>query len=140
MRSTLITVPAGLVEALRDGVYAELRNVAEVIIQATQTAGHLDHPERYDQQRARASAACALLDLIGWAGGERYAELQIDLAHHRAVLVAAFRGACDDAADALEDAVTGRQTDTGRRTAIAERVRQLQQFVAALEAQVDDAA
>jgi|HubBroStandDraft_2_1064218.scaffolds.fasta_scaffold00999_3 hypothetical protein len=140
MRPTLITVPAGLVEALRDGVYAELRNVAEVVIQATQTGGHLDHPERYDQQRARACAACALLDLIGWAGGERYAELQVDLARHRVVLVAAFRGARDDVADALEDVVTGRQTDTGKRKAITERASQLQEFVAALEAQAGDAA
>jgi hypothetical protein len=140
MRTTLITVPAEMVEDLRDGVYAELRNVAEVVIQATQTAGHLDHPERYHQQRLRACAACALLDLIGWTGGDPPVELQVDLAQHRVVLLAALCGARDDAGGALEDAATGRQTDPSKREASTQRAHKLQQLVSAVEAQASDAA
>jgi hypothetical protein len=135
MRPTLITVPAELADALREGVYAELRSIAEIIIQATQTAGHLDHPELYHQQRQRVCAACVLLDLIGWASSDPPVEIHLDLAQHPVVLLAALAGARDDAADALKDVTAGRQTDAGKCNEVNQRAHRLHELVSAVEAQ-----
>jgi hypothetical protein len=116
MRPTLITVPAELADALREGVYAELRSIAEIIIQATQTAGHLDHPELSHQQRQRV-------------------EIHLDLAQHPVVLLAALAGARDDAADALKDVTAGRQTDAGKCNEVNQRAHRLHELVSAVEAQ-----
>jgi hypothetical protein len=131
----LVTVPAQLVEAVRDGVYAELRTVALGVAEATETPGHSAYPMRYQEHRERFNAACALLDAIGWASAPATAGAHVDLKAHRTVLLAAVAGAREDAAGALEDVTTGREKDPSKRQLITERARALGELAATVEAQ-----
>jgi len=133
--ASIAIIPAKLVEALREGVYGELRAVAEEVVETTQTPGHSLYPMRYQEHRERFNAACALLDAIGWAATPATAELQVNLLAHRTVLLAALVGAREDAADALGDVTEGRQTDPDKRRLIAERAQDLRELAAAVEAQ-----
>jgi hypothetical protein len=134
-RTELVTVPAQLVEAVRDGVYAELRTVALGVAEATETPGHSAYPMRYQEHRERFNAACALLDAIGWASAPATADAQVDLTAHRTVLLAAVAGAREDAADALEDVTTRREKDPHKRELITERSRALGELASRVEAQ-----
>jgi len=131
----LVTVPAQLVEAVRDGVYAELRTVALGVAEATETPGHSAYPMRYQEHRERFNAACSLLDAIGWASAPATADAHVDLKAHRTVLLAAVAGAREDAAGVLEDVTTGREKDPSKRQLITERARALGELAATVEAQ-----
>ncbi len=129
-------IPAKLVEALREGVYAELRAVAQGIADATETPEHSLYPMRYQEHRERFNAVCALLDAIGWAGTSATSDLQVDLQAHRSVLLAALVGAREDAADAVGDVAAGRQKDPAKCRLITERAQGLRELAAEVEAQV----
>ncbi len=134
--ASIARIPAKLVEALREGVYAELRAVAQGIVEATQTPGHSLYPMRYQEHRERFNAVCALLDAIGWAGTPATSDVQVDLQAHRSVLLAALVGAREDAADAVGDVTAGRQKDPGKCRLITERAQELSVLAGVVEAQV----
>lgn len=54
---------------------------------------------------------------------------------HHTALLAALRGARDDAADAREEVTTGRQMDARKHRTIIERVHAMQEFASAVETQ-----
>jgi hypothetical protein len=139
---TLVSIPAELLQALREGVYAELRDAAEGVVQLTQKPGECEQAERYVSDRTRMAEAFALLEAVGWqsthdddAGEQR--DVQLALLEHATVLIAALTGAREDAADALQDVAAGRQTDPARCEAIRRRAAGLSGLTAALQARVD---
>lgn len=129
---TALVVPAELVEDLREGTYEVLRRVADAVAEAIGTEAHSMHPhhQQYRRYRARASAACALLDDIGWSSTGFPSTLRVDLPSHGVVLLSALLGALGDAEHALKDVTEGRQKDQSKRQASIQRVRALSEFTA----------
>jgi hypothetical protein len=138
--NTTVLIPAALLQALREGVYAELRDAAEAVVALTQTPGVHEHAERYARYRARLAEAFALLEAIGWESTDDAhdrRDVQLELLEHGTVLLRALAGARDDAADAVQDVAAGRQTDAGKCEAIRQRAAALSELTEALTVRVD---
>jgi hypothetical protein len=103
---SLITVPAGMLGELRNGLHAVLGAAAVSIAQTTARRERERHPEWYAEHRAQLEGACALLDLIGWAEPRHSAAMPIDLRIHRRAVREALEVRLLVAADDLEEAAT----------------------------------
>jgi hypothetical protein len=87
----IVTIPAELMDGLREGVYRELCCVAESFTEAVQS--HPGHPDvdLYQGYRVRVVAACGLLDRIGWSSQERVVALSVHVSREGAIVVTSLR-------------------------------------------------
>jgi hypothetical protein len=116
----IITIPAELLEGLREGAYRELCCVADSFTEAVQTyPGHPD-ADLYQGFRERAMATCGLLDRAGWSRREPVVAFSVDVPQEGAIVVASLRFAREAFIEELGRAVEG--NDAGEVPAIAMQI------------------
>jgi hypothetical protein len=120
-----ITVPAGMVDPLRDGVYLSLDAAIQSLARAKFPPGHKADPERYELLEATQ----ALLDRAGRVPTVPPASVSVDLDEHRLILLDALHRKLDDETRVLNG------SDSHERVAITERLDRLAEFIASAEAQ-----
>jgi len=141
--STTVTVPAQVVTLVRSALHTELGNAAEALAGVVERHGNEDHPEWFTEPLQRHDATRALLDVIGWDNTSQPVDARVDLRIHREALTAALDVALlvgdEELAEAEQvDAERAKRGEPSKRETTARRVLALQEFVAAVEAQVSD--
>jgi len=132
--STMLTVPAEMVEHLRSGLHSGIGDAAETIAQVVGEPAREQHPEWYREPLSHFDRVRALLDTIGWAATDPPAEVSVDLREHRHAVLDAL-GVAMIVADADLKAAETVSTANGKAT--IRRVLALGEFAAAVEAQAD---
>jgi hypothetical protein len=96
-----VTIPAELVELLRDGLRSRLAVAAQQIANADGQLDAREHPERYRDPLRRIDALRALLEEIGWDTPP--SNLRIDLQTHGWALIEALGDEVNFYADTLRE-------------------------------------
>jgi hypothetical protein len=137
--STIITVPAELVDQVRVGLLSVLADAAEDISDAAKQRGRERHPEWFQGARGKFERAFALLDLIDWGEPDRAAAVRVDLREHRRALNEALDVVLlvgeDDLGEADEvDADRATRGQPPKRAATTNCVLAVREFAAAVGA------
>jgi hypothetical protein len=130
--TTMMTVPAEMVEHLRSGLHSGIGDAAETIAQVVGEPGREQHPEWYRESLAHFDRVRTLLDTIGWGATDPAAEVSVDLREHRHAVLDAL-GVAMIVADADLKAAETVSTANGKAT--IRRALALGEFAAAVEAQ-----
>jgi hypothetical protein len=141
--SQILTVPAGMVGHLRNGLHSSIGDAVQEIAHVVDIPDREQHPELYREPLAHFDAVRAFLDLIGWGETDPPVEVSVDLHEHRRALTDALRIALLAGNDDLEgaeatDAERARRGKPTKREARTRSVLALREFVTAVEAQADD--
>lgn len=102
--STMLTVPAPLVEHLRTGLHSEIGTAAEDISKIVSRSCREQHPDWYREPLGRFDRARSLLNLIGWGEIHPPVEVRVDLDRHRRALAEALAVALATGQDDLQEA------------------------------------
>lgn len=134
----LITVPAGMLGELRNGLHTVLGDAAQGISQVTDAGGRERHPEWYAEHRERFERTWALLDLIGWSEPKHPSALRLDLQRHGEAMIEALDVRLLVAEDDLKeaDAVDTERAERGeppKRQQTIERAEAVREFAAAVK-------
>jgi hypothetical protein len=141
-----VTVPALIVDWLRNAAYAEVGSVAEALDTVAFANDREAHPEWFRGPAESLKQVFALLDAIGWAKTDPPDGVQLDLREDYCwALMRALQGAAEfaDDDDASEDAACG---DAGQRGLAlvnnleARRMSVLWDFIADARACIDELA
>lgn len=100
---TLLTIPGGLVAAVRSALFTELGGAAEGIMAVVEQSDREDRPELF-VELTRHDATRALLGTIGWRQSDPPVGVCVDLHAHRAALKAALDAAVLAADEELAEA------------------------------------
>lgn len=132
--STMLVVPAEMVEHLRSGLHSGIGDATETIARVVGETGREQHPEWYREPLAHFDRVRALLDLIGWGATDPAAEVSVDLREHQQAVLDAL-GVAMIVGDAdLKEAET---VGTAKGKATIRRALALGEFVAAVDAQAN---
>ncbi len=140
--SRSLTVPAVIVDDLRDGAYAELGSAANEIDCAVCNADRDAHPDRCISQLEYLDAARALLEVFGWSRTVPPVDVRIELPGNQGVFLAVLDGAVAFAEDDLRE-VERREAELAARgqapqhDAPAKRIEALRVFAASVCSQAD---
>ncbi len=126
----VLVVPREALQPLRESVYGEICRVAEVVLEATQSADRSLDRASFLRRRAEVERACALLDEIGWTRMSVRSARRVDILEHRVILLTALRAACADAEHVLEDVTAGRQNDPDKTAASIRRAALMHELLA----------
>jgi hypothetical protein len=137
-----LVVPAGIVDGLRQAVFAKIGEAGEAINESAFAKDRMEHPEWFVVPTNDLVEMYELLEAIGWKATVPPVIVRVDLWAHGRVLTRALRGALDFAeADAEEAArVPAEQSGTARpveRDAEAQQVEVLRGFIIATRARLD---
>jgi len=140
----LLTVPAGIVEWLRRGVFAEIGSAAEAMDEAAFKDGRESHPEWFLGPLEDLKEIVALLERIGWDATVSPVDARLDLRRGRRALLRALEAALGFAEEDASEAVRrdAERTDEQELTAAErdieiERVGVLRDFIATVQAGID---
>ncbi len=136
-----LVVPAGIVDGLRQAVFAKIGEAGEAINESAFAKDRAGHPEWFTVPTNDLVEMYELLEAIGWAATVPPVSGQVDLWAHGRAFVRALRGALDFAeADAKEAARTpAEQSGTARSAehgAAIEHVEALRDFIAVAQARL----
>lgn len=137
-----VTVPAGIVDGLREGAFAAIGKAGEAINESAFAKGRGENPKWFHGPMIDLEEMFALLDVIGWTEVVPPVSIQVFLWADGRALIKALQQALDFAeADAGEVVRTGaEQSGTAgladRDTEI-ERVRVLREFIAGAQPRFD---
>jgi hypothetical protein len=120
-----ITVPADMVDPVRDGAYLSLDAAIQTLARAKFPPGHKADPERYELLEATQ----ALLDRTGRVATAPPVSIKVDLDEHRLTLLDALHRKLDDETRVLSG------SDSHEREAITARLDRLAEFISTAEAQ-----
>jgi len=137
--STLLVLPAGMVEPLRQGLHLLIAEATEDLAQVVRARGQ--YAEFYKQSLSRLCLSGALFDVIGWAPTEPPTEVTVDLREHGWALTRAVENALLVGVQELEDtgATCDERAKSGepfRRETSVIQVLVLHDFVLAVEARM----
>jgi hypothetical protein len=120
--SPTLTIPAGVIADVREGLFCLLGGAAEAILQTLEQPDREYHPDWFHEDRRLLGQVLALLDVIGWDASREPADVQVNVPEHSATLKDAVEGYLplleDRVADADARASEGRQVphdDPARR-------------------------
>ena len=130
-----VTVPAGIVDGLRDGAFAAIGKAGEAINESAFAKGRGEHPGWFHAPTNDLEELFALLDVIGWPETGPPVSVQVFLWADGRALMKALRQALDcaeaDAGEAVRRAA--KQSETARLAehgAAIEHVGVLRDFMA----------
>jgi hypothetical protein len=141
-----VTVPAMIVDSLRDAAYAEIGSVSEALDTAVLSSDREAHPECFRGPAQGLRQIYALLDAIGWAKSPPPVAVQLDLREDYCwALIRALQGAAGFADDDASEAACGDAEHTETDLALvhdleARRVGVLWDFIADARAGIDELA
>lgn len=107
-----ITIPPELVPLLRDGAYFDLHGQADEMGALVEPRDRGDIRSEVDERFARANAARALLDIVGWIEPVEASLVDVDAGEHHDALVRAL----------LTRIESERNTEVDRDASVDERV------------------
>jgi hypothetical protein len=140
-----VTVPAMIVDWLRDAAYAEIGSVSEALDTAVLAGDREAHPEWFRGSAQSLRQIYALLDAIGWAKSPPPVAVRLDLGEDYCwALIRALQGAAERADDAdASEAGCGDVEQSGLALVHdleARRVGVLWDFIADARARIDELA
>jgi hypothetical protein len=91
MRTTL-TIPAEVVQDVREGLFGLLGDAAEGIMHSLEQPDRDCHVESFKADREQLGKVLALLDLVGWNTGSKPQSADVDLGEDGQTLKAAVDG------------------------------------------------
>ncbi len=128
-----ITVPADMVDPLREGVYRAIDSAIHTLAQAKLSPGRKVDPERYEQLEG----AQALRDRIGRTAAVPPLSVEVDLDEHCFALLDALHHALHAETRLLESPHGDTGPDPQERAAITARRDELAELISTVEAQDD---
>jgi hypothetical protein len=132
-----MTVPAQMVEHLRDGLHSGIGDAADDLAEVVSQSGREMHPEWYREPLARFDDVRGLLDLIGWRETDPPVEVQVDLARHHRALTDALAIALGTTEDDLTETQKGDvHGQAATRTSATKRVLALRKLIFSIESRV----
>jgi hypothetical protein len=136
-----LLLPAWIQAPLRSGLIAVLAIAAQGISANAAFPEREQHPDWYSDHRKNLEAACALLDVIGWADTEQSTDIEIDLHEHHWALEEALESLLRTAESDLNeaDAVDVERAEDGevpQKEATVERVHALRDYTTDAKAQI----
>jgi hypothetical protein len=140
-----VTVPAVIMDWLRNAAYAEIGLAAEALDTVAFAVDREGHPEWFRGPAENLREIYALLDAIGWSKTVPPVAVQLDLSRDCWALMRALQGAAEFADEDSSEAVHGDVEQTERGLALvrnveAERVEVLWDFIAEARACIDELA
>jgi hypothetical protein len=137
-----LVVPAGIVDGLRQAVFAKIGEAGEAINESAFAKDRMEHPEWFVVPTNDLIEMYEVLEAIGWTATVPPVSVHVDLWAHGRVLMGTLRGALDFAeADAKEAArAPAEQSGTARsaeRDAEAQQVEALRCFIVMARARLD---
>jgi hypothetical protein len=140
---SLLRVPAGIVEWLRRGAFAEIGSAAERINESAFARGRETHPEWFLAPTEDLRELYALLDAIGWASAVPPVAARVDLRKDRRALMSSLEAALGFAEGDASEAVRRNVAEHAGQGQLAEhdveieRVGALRDFIAVAQARID---
>jgi len=134
--SAWLTVPAGMVGLLCEGLHSEIEAAVQSIAPVVEAPDRDEHPERYRAPLARLDAARALLDLVGWGTPGPPVDVRVDLREHHRALLRALQSELLVEEEALGSIQEGDLRDAAKRRGIAERAEALRELISTVEARI----
>lgn len=135
-----MVVPAGIVDGLRQAVFAKIGEAGEAINESAFAKGRAEHPEWFTVPTNDLIEMYELLEAIGWAATVPPVSVRVDLWAHGRALMRTLKGALDFAEADADETVCAEQSETARaveRNAEAQQVEVLRDFIVVAQARLD---
>jgi hypothetical protein len=137
-----LVVPAGIVDGLRQAVFAKIGGAGEAINESAFAKDRMEHPEWFVVPTNDLVEMYELMEVIGWAATVHPVGVQVDLWSHGRALMRTLRGALDFAEADAGEAVRAAAQPSGMarsadRAAEIERVGVLRDLIAKAQARLD---
>jgi len=97
------TIPAHVVEDVREGLFCLLGATAEAMLRTLETPRRECHPEWFLDDRRRLQHALGLLDLVGWSARQQVREVEVESAQQWTTVLEAVQGYIPLLEDRRED-------------------------------------
>jgi hypothetical protein len=136
--STHLTIPAGIIDDVRESLFGLLGGAAEAILHSLEQPEREYHPEWFRDDRRELEDALALLDLAGWDAARRPRATDVELIRYGSALKQAAEGylPCLEDQEAAAEANDRRRTAEGkppRKADIARRLVEFRSFAARVD-------
>ncbi|HEX4837144.1 MAG TPA: hypothetical protein VFV03_01260 [Solirubrobacteraceae bacterium] len=140
-RTPPLLLRAWIQPPLRSGLITVLAIAAQGISANAAFPDREQHPDWYSDPRRNLEAACAVLDVIGWADTEQGTDIEIDLHEHHGALEEALESVLRTAESDLNEADTVdaeriAEGQAPQKQATVERVQALREYAASAKAQI----
>lgn len=135
-----MTVPAGIVDGLRQAVFAKIGEAGEAINESAFAKERMEHPEWFVVPTNDLVEMYELMEVIGWAATVPLVSVRVDLWAHGRALMRGLRGALDFAEADADETVRAERSGTPRsveRDAEAQQVEVLRGFIVMAQARFD---
>jgi hypothetical protein len=135
-------VPAGIVDELRQAVFAKIGEAGEAINESAFAKDHTEHPEWFVLPTNDLVEMYELMEVIGWMATASPIDVQVDLWAHGRALLRTLQGTLEFAeADVSEtmrrDAEKPGTARSAERDAEIDRIGVLRDFIAKAQARFD---
>jgi hypothetical protein len=137
-----LEVPAGIVDELRQAVFAKIGEAGEAINESAFAKDRMEHPEWFVVPTNDLVEMYELMEVIGWAATVPPVGVHVDLRAHGRALMRTLRGALDFAEADAEEAARVPAEPSGRARSVerdveAQQVEVLRGFIVAARARLD---